>query len=96
VGRLFVALCAFIVLVTSLLCLSVTLAGCATRAPTPYRLSSAGIGVAVISPPVSEIGAVESNLVDASGSSAEAMKKVSLGPLGRAVKSPMRNGIELH
>ena len=70
------------VLVSFLLCLSVTFAGCATKAPTPYLLSSAGIGVAVISPLASEIGVVESNLVDASGSAAEAMKKISLGPLG--------------
>jgi hypothetical protein len=70
------------VLVSLLLCLSVTFAGCATRAPTPYRLSSAGIGVAVRSPPASDIGVVESNLVDASGSAAEATGKTFGGPLG--------------
>jgi len=68
------------VLVSLLLCLSVTFAGCATKAPTLYRLSSAGIGVAVRSPPASEIGVVESNWVDASGPAVDGAKFLN-GPL---------------
>ena len=41
------------VLVSLVLCLSVTFSGCATRVPKLYQLSPAGIGLAVRAPPPS-------------------------------------------
>ena len=49
----------------------VLIVGCATtRPPSVYLLSPEGIGVAILSPPPSEVAAVESNLVDAEGPAA--------------------------
>jgi len=73
------------VLVSVVLCLSVTFSGCATRVPKLYQLSPAGIGLAVRAPPPSEIGIVESNLVDASGSAQATLKDFGLGPFGLIV-----------